>query len=91
VVWATEKRWGCSAVSLSARVAGSPPNYTMWRRLRPTSVSVPSGTLIHLGVWPQQTWTENSEGCTNCNIFVVGLHCLADSYEICNGYRGIGA
>jgi len=33
--------------------AGSPCN-TMWPGPRPTFV--PSGTLIHLVVWPQQTW-----------------------------------
>jgi len=30
---------------------------TMWPGPRPTPV--PSGTLIHAAVWPQQTWTEN--------------------------------
>jgi len=35
---------------------GSPSN-TMRPGSRPTSV--PSGILVHRGVWPQQTWAEN--------------------------------
>jgi len=35
-----------------------PLSNTMSPETRPTSV--PSGILIHLGVWPQETWTVNS-------------------------------
>jgi len=36
--------------------AGSTSN-TMWPGTRPASI--PSGILIHLAVWPQQTWAKN--------------------------------
>jgi len=38
---------------------GSPSN-TMWLGPRPTSL--PSATLIHPAVWPQQTWAKNWGG-----------------------------
>jgi len=44
------------AVPLFRWAAGSPSN-AMWSAPRPTSV--PSGILIHPGIWPQQTWAEN--------------------------------
>jgi len=31
-------------------------------QLRPTSIT--SGIVIHLAVWPQQTWADNCGGCT---------------------------
>jgi len=39
--------------------AGSPSNNVVWAE----SIFVPSGILIHLAVWPQQTWAENWELC----------------------------
>ena len=45
---------GCCAPPFLGR-AGSPCN-TMSPRSR--STSVPSGILIHLAIWPQQTWAE---------------------------------
>jgi len=46
---------GGGAVPLWRGRAGSPSN-TMWSGPRPTSV--PSGILIHLAIWPQQTWAK---------------------------------
>jgi len=50
------RKVGEAAVLLSVGEAGSPSN-PMSPGLRPTSV--PSGILIHTGVWPQQTLAEN--------------------------------
>jgi len=36
--------------------AGSPSNTVAWDEAH---TSVPIGILIHLAVWPQQTWVEN--------------------------------
>jgi len=45
-----------AAVPLSVARAGS-PSYTVWPGPRRTCM--PSFILIHLTVWPQQTWAEN--------------------------------
>jgi len=40
---------------------GGTPSNTMSPGPRP--ISLPSGTLIHPAVWPQQTWAENRGLC----------------------------
>ena len=47
---------GCAPLGEGSWVPNSPSN-RMSPGPRPTSV--PSGILIHLAVWPQQTWAEN--------------------------------
>jgi len=52
-------KFGMGLCPLFGERAGSPSN-TKSPGLRPTSI--PSGILIHPGVWPQQIWAENWGG-----------------------------
>ena len=66
-----EPKSGWSGCALFLGVAGSTSN-TMSRRPRPTSIA--SGILIHLAVWPQQTWAENWGAAPPCRGGGLVLH-----------------
>ena len=76
----TKIGWGACALFL--RVAGSTSN-TMSRR--PRSTSVPSGTLIHAAIWPQQIRAENWGLC-----FFGGVE-LSPHLTQCGQGRGLPA
>jgi len=50
------RKRGRVAVPLSMGEIGL--HLTMWHGLRPTSVPLPSGILIHPAVWLQETWAK---------------------------------
>jgi len=46
----------------SARFGGGELGHNLTQSLGRRSISVPSGILIHLAVWPQYTWAKNCGG-----------------------------